>query len=227
MQKANSMVEAAGQCAGWLRSSALITTLMLAGCAALDPGAPIGIVTRAKGLPEIGRDGARYLVDEQSRVRVGDVLETNATSRLRVILDDGTSLELGGEARLILRRYQPQRGLRAPRTTVAWTMGAVDVRSGATSRGWRSRFEITTPLATMRLREARMLGTISSRPRELQVGMPQGLSISVRNRHGRARLATDGLRIKVPSNAAPEAPASWSTDDARRIEAGIVSPVES
>lgn len=215
-----------------MRGSAVIplvlfaAVLLTSGCTNLESGAPVGVVTRVEGLPEISRDGARYLVDEQSRVRVGDVLETNAASRLRVLLEDGTSLELGGEARLILKRYQPRRGPLAPRTTISWTMGAVDLRSGATSRGWRSRFEVTTPLATMRLREARMLGRISARPRELQVSMPGGRSISVWNQHGRERLATDGTRTRVPTNAAPETPLRSRPEDARLLEASIASPPE-
>ena len=151
----------------------LCTTALLLqlGCASLEQGTPVGVVTRVAGLPEIGRDGARYLADEQSRVRLGDVLETDTRSRMRVILDDGTSIELGGDARLVLKRYQPRRGLLAPRTTVTWNTGSVDLRSGATSRGWRSRFEMVTPLATLRMREARLLGEIIERPRVVHVGM--------------------------------------------------------
>ena len=204
----------------------LCTTALLLqlGCASLEQGTPVGVVTRVVGLPEIGRDGARYLADEQSRVRLGDVLEADTRSRMRVILDDGTSIELGGDARLVLKRYQPRRGLLAPRTTVTWNTGSVDLRSGATSRGWRSRFEMVTPLATLRMREARLLGEIIERPRVVHVGMRGGRSISVRNHHGSERLFEDRTRVTVPSNAAPMGPLAWRAEDVLRLEAAVQAP---
>ncbi len=207
-----------------LRLPCALSLLVLIGCAGLERGAPIGVVTRVEGLPEIGRDGARYLADEQSRVRLGDVLETNTHSRMRVILDDGTSIELGGDARLVLKRYQPRRGLMAPRTAVTWNTGSVDLRSGATSRGWRSRFEVATPLATLRMREARLLGEITERPRVVHVGMRGGRSISVRNEHGSKRLVDDRTRVTVPSNAGPTGPMSWRTEDMLRLETTVQTP---
>lgn len=149
-------------------------TVVLALCALCFPavagsataGETIGMVRNASGVATVDRGGKSLPAAPGLKLMAGDTLVTGRNGTLGAILRDDSSLSIGPESRLVLRRFQfsPNEGkfdlvARISRGTMAYLSGLIGKLAPE-----KARFE--TPTATIGIRGTRFalkVGGVSSR----------------------------------------------------------------
>ncbi len=205
---------------------ALVVLCTVACAGRLDPGATIGTVTEVSGLPTLVRNGGTYVLDAGSEIRLRDLLETPAASRVKVRLNDGTVLHAGGETRFVVHRFRPARTIFGPRLSLTQNTGILALEAGTMAHGWRSRFELRTPLARVRVRDADLLSVFEATTSGLDFTMTRGGRLSIRNAHGRTRLETPGYGVTVQSGSRARPPAPRSEAQLAAWRQMIAEPVD-
>jgi hypothetical protein len=129
-------------------------------------GESIGVVRTASGDATVTRGGKTVPAAPGGKLMVGDTLGTGRDGSLGVILHDDSSLSIGPESRLVLRKFlfSPSEGefalvVRITRGTMAYLSGLI-----GTLAPEKARFE--TPTATIGIRGTRFavkVGESSSR----------------------------------------------------------------
>ncbi len=114
-----------------------------------------GVVRVSAGKATVTRGGRVFAADVGTKLRVGDVLATGPGGSLGVILRDDSSLSIGPQSTLVIRKFlfAPSEGklgllVRLSRGTLAWISGAIARLAPETVR-----FE--TPTATIGIRGTR------------------------------------------------------------------------
>jgi len=68
----------------------------------------IGSVSEMRGMVSVGRNGGTFLLKDGDPVYAGDTLETASSSFIRLVLDDGSQINLGQESRIRVEITRPQ-----------------------------------------------------------------------------------------------------------------------
>jgi hypothetical protein len=110
----------------------------------------VGAVTRVQGSCVGVSDGTTRTLDKDVPVHLAEVISTGDAARLEIGLDDGTTLTLGENARLVIDRfvYRPSESLDALAVS---TRGAFRFVSGAFKTA-SSTVSVQTPVATLGVR---------------------------------------------------------------------------
>lgn len=189
----------------------LLVSLAVAGCTASSPSpAPrlIGFVGAVEGSPSVVRSSQSYLVDKQSHIYEGDIIQTNGASRVHIRMLDDMSLEIGPHAHIIFHEY-PVRGMAT--MTLASGSFKADLSTATSGRN----VAVRTPLGVISGDSGVFLGGFFAGPNVLDVAMSEGRTISVHNKHGEVRIKSIGEGTTIIGGTAPQPPQIWSS---RRLE---------
>ncbi|XOV87439.1 MAG: FecR domain-containing protein [Pseudomonadota bacterium] len=202
-------------------SNALIATLLLlAGCSTA-PGSigprVIATVTATVGAPNTIRKNQSYVLDQQSLIYEGDILQTKAAEKVQVVMIDNTIITLGPNSHLLFHEYSYREGDRGPRARLTLGSGTLLVDNPATQKSGRGKFAIQTPVATITVKGARFFGGFLFEPNTLDVALLRGDSVVIANAHGSTELTLPVSGTSVQGDRGPQPPSAWP--DARRLAA--------
>ena len=129
-----------------------VAILGLFGCVGSAWAAPVGFVTGVEGTAQVqaasGSAPQKIAVDGQ--VSVGDALQTESGSSLKVLLEDDTVLFLGPDTHVVIDRLVLGARASKERSIIRETQGHLRVNVGRMSGG--TRLEIQTPTALLEAR---------------------------------------------------------------------------
>ena len=166
----------------------------------------VGTVDRLQGDAKAvyGDDSRRLRV--RVAVRQDDLLVVAAGSRLRIELLDGTVLNLGANAELLLDEfvYQPTQGVGA--MTLRALRGAVEFIGGLIGRTPEAEVNVVLPVAILGVRGTRFWGGVIDD--NYAVFVAEGV-VSVRNRGGAVVLGPGEGTTLYDVQQAPTPPKQW------------------
>ncbi|MDA0787933.1 MAG: FecR domain-containing protein [Proteobacteria bacterium] len=203
----------------------LAALTLLSGCLSktFEPH-ELGKVTRSVGFPSVSRNSQTYILDRESIVYRGDIVNTNETSRIQISLADGTELALGSDSHLVFHTYRIKEGKPLASIVTAFTRGAIRVTRPSDRAGEKisEAVTLTTPLATVTSKGQDIWAgyLLDDRARSLDVTLLAGSRVRVSNGDGASSLTEAGYGIKVTTGAAPRAPQAW---DPKMTEQAIES----
>jgi hypothetical protein len=189
-----------------IRRRALLLSLALLPiglAAAASP--PVGQVVATKGAVFRESGGRREPAQKGTTLAVGDLVVTEAGAKAKLILNDGTIISLGENARLALAQYQGSDNayttrLRAEQGAMRFLFQrALDL----------SRFEVETETAVAAVRGTQWLMDV--KPGHTAAAMLSGV-VAVRAvgaPGGEVVLSEPGQGTDVRAGAAPTPPATW------------------
>ncbi len=196
--------------AGMLGLMALIS---LQGCLTRTVFEPdkLGTVTHAIGFPSVSRNSQTYILDRESIIYRGDIVNTDENSRIQIGLADGTVLSLGSNSHLVLHTYRIKEGKPFASIVTAFTRGAIRITRQGDDID--EAVVLTTPLATVWSKGQDVWAgyLLDDQSRSLDVSMLAGRQVRVSNRDGTSILNQAGYGIKVTTGAAPRGPRVWDT----------------
>lgn len=190
----------------------IIHVFLLTACATQPPSDPqhIGIVTTWHGLPSVKRNGRTYLLSTQSRIYPGDIVKNDETSQVNIHMIDDTQIILGPESHFVFHEYDFEPGSFFPTVRMTFTSGRIRTRTENVTRAWFGQFEIQTPLATIRPKNADFWAELASKDNTLEVIMLEGKGMQVANDHGAVRIKRQHFGTSVRAGSAPKTPNRWS-----------------
>lgn len=195
----------------------ILSVLLLTTCTTQLPTDPqhIGIVTTYTGMPSVIRNGKTYWLSTQSRIYSGDVVKTDETSRLKINMIDDSQIILGQESHLVFHIYDYEPGSFFPMARMTFISGNFRARTENVTRAWFGEFEIQTPLALVRPKNADFWGELSPSDNTLGIALLEGTEVRIANDHGSARIKRQNYGSSVHAGSAPQRPKRWSE---RKVE---------
>lgn len=155
------------------------------------------------------RQSQNYIIDVQSQLYEGDIVETDENARVHLTMSDGTRIDIAARSRLVLHQYVWQPGDSSPLARMTMTAGALHVAmpEGDVKRG---RFEVSTPMATIGVRGAEFAGGFVFAPSSLDVVLLSGPGVYVTNDHGTVEIIQQHDGTTVIGSTAPQLPKPWT-----------------
>jgi hypothetical protein len=171
-----------------------------------------GIVAALQGSAmATGTNGFDRRLQAGSTILVGDRVATAAGSRLRLIMNDGARLTLGGNATITIAVYEEDAS--TGNAVLGLDQGVVLVASGAISRLGPDRFTVTTPMAVLGIHDAEMWADLF--PDRLVLMLLSGSGVTASTPHGSVDLTRPQTGIDIVPGEPPPQPAPW---DPQRLE---------
>jgi hypothetical protein len=191
------------------RVACLIALTCLAGCTSLPyrsiPG-PMGTVTYAKGLPAVTRNNQPYILAEQSKIYIGDIVSTDERSTARLTLVSGQIIDIPPQTQWLVIDVTTN-GVDY-RSNSSLVQGALLVKGpGDTPH----QFTIRTAIAELQtLAEHFWLGYNKGSDAGLTVVAMDDVSVTVHNRDGTTTLTAPMQTTTVAPGVAPQDAVDWS-----------------
>ncbi|MCB1694163.1 MAG: FecR domain-containing protein [Pseudomonadales bacterium] len=205
----------------------LIALLLIAGCeTTLAPEteqAQIGVVVNTVGSPAIIRHNQDYIIDLQSKIYEGDILQTNDASRAQLQMIDGSELSVGPGSHILFQSWTAAgRGERTvPRMTL--NTGSIRVDSRGSREAARSTIELRTPLAIITARASDFWSGFLFGNSTLDINLISGDAVNVSNDHGSVSIALPGEGTTILGGTGPQPANTWTPrKQARAIEETII-----
>lgn len=124
---------------------------LLLASATMSLADPVAQIVRIAGVVELARDGQSGAAGLGTALEVGDVLRTQDQGRVRIQLIDGSTINLGSQAELVISEVVS--GGAGTERQIELDLGASGaLRAFAAPATPKSRFEIRTPLAVTAVR---------------------------------------------------------------------------
>ena len=148
-----------------MRPLLLLLTLLCPSCATLAWGqTPIGQVHATAGMVTCIRQQQVQVVTPGWVLQEGDTLATGAQdSRVAVTMVDGTRFALGARSRLVLRHYAYNPTTQTGAMAADLPQGTLAVQSGKLGAREDAPLRVTTPQATVRVRDAQAAIQVSGK----------------------------------------------------------------
>ncbi len=201
----------------------LVTIASLTACSNIEfegerPLISIGNVTAATGYPILIRKSRTYMLADQAKIYLGDIIETDQVSKIAIQMTDKTQFSLGSNSHFVLHTYEYSPNLRKARAKVSITSGSLRTTTSDIKSNWKAQFEIKTPLAIINVDSADfwcgyVFGENQSR---LDVTLIKGTSIITTNIHGSAEVIQPGFGTTVIGRSAPQPSQPWSKQKTTR-----------
>ncbi len=202
----------------------MFTALVLSGALALPvAGQPIGEVTRLKGKADLWRPPAEEPLEvfRGMPVHKGDRIITQRRSRVRILLNDGSTLSLGAKAELTLDEFQFSPQQKTRRGLFNLTLGKLRVFASDLIGFKERELKVKTPTAIAGLRGTLFMVWVISKDLTRVVCLEK--EIWVANIFKPAeyliltrQLATDIMRLKPPTR-----PVKLSPEQLRKLQEGL------
>lgn len=175
-----------------------------------QPTESIGRVTAIEGQATILRQG-RFAAEPltlQKPVFPEDIIETGATSKVRITLTDTTVISLGEQSRLELRQflYDARQQTRTARLSVLRGFFRAIINKLVA----QSTFDVITPTAVAAIRGTDLMGEVTAESTSIVV-LEGAVTISnVRTLFRGLATLTPGTGTTVTIDQAPSTPTRWS-----------------
>lgn len=180
-------------------TAGLMAILALPGCQVeqiLEPE-PIGQVSKSIGFPVVNRNNQKYILAPQSSIYASDIFDTDGSSMVEISLTDNTVITASYKSHFSLHSHV-QHG-NSFTTHLTLTRGSLKV---ATSQ--LGDLELKTPLAVAQLQGGEMF--VSFKSNTLEIILPEGGSVTVRNDHGDVSINSSRYGTTVIAGSAPQNP---------------------
>jgi ferric-dicitrate binding protein FerR (iron transport regulator) len=125
----------------------MLLAATLAGVANAAHAQEVGSVATMEGAPEGGRDGAWSTLAIGNPIHVGDGVRTGADSRARIVLLDGSVLNLGKQAQITIAEATTDESGRAVRAVIQLHAGALEAAVGPDYTRPGAAFDVKTQTA--------------------------------------------------------------------------------
>jgi len=194
-----------------------ILAMMTLSCAKANAATQVGAVSRVQGQCSGVSEGVTRTLSTGAPVHLAEEISTGGEARLEIGLDDGTTLTLGENARLVIDRfvYRPRESLDELAVS---TVGAFRFVSGAFKTA-ASSVSVQTPVALIGVRGTDFWGG----PIDGQFGvfLLEG-AVSVTNNAGEAVLDAPGEGVNLEGlDVAPGPVTIWPDDKTARAFATV------
>ncbi len=194
-------------------SSAVLATLVLLTSCSTTPGTigprVIATVMAVAGAPNTIRKNQSYMLDQQSLIYEGDILQTDAAGKVQVVMIDNTMITLGPNSHLLFHQYKYRDGDAGPTARLTLGNGTLLVDNPTTQKAARQKFEIQTPVALISVKGAMFFGGFLFEPNTLDVALFRGNSVVVSNDHGSTELTKPGSGTSVQGSRGPQPSSAW------------------
>ena len=134
-------------------ATAIFLPALLSGCFFRTPVSNepkhIGDVIEATGSPFVIRRNENYIIDVQSRIYEGDIIETDDTSKAQIEMTDRSMIRIGPGSHFVFNRYDYAPGASSPVARMTFTEGSVRIETRDIALARRPTFEVKTPFAVV------------------------------------------------------------------------------
>ncbi len=191
------------------KAASLIALIWVAGCSSLpyqSLSGPIATVKSAAGLPGVTRNNQPYILAEQSKIYIGDIISTDERSTARLALVSGHTINIAPQTQWLV---------------IDVTSNGIDYKSNSSlSRGALQvkgpgdrphEFNIRTAIAELQTLAAHFwLGYHKGDNAGLTVAAMDGVPVTVRNRNGETILTAPLQTTTIAPGVAPQITVDWS-----------------
>lgn len=181
----------------------------------------VGEIARVHGTVKIIREGRTLMPVAGESICVKDRFVTDARAVTELKFRDGTEVTVGKDSIFVITRWK-QRRLFANEAGFELVTGAFRALTGAMTQR-RSKFEVTTPIATIGIRGTEFWGGLDLSPGALDVVMLKGKGVYLKNDAGETEITTPGNGVTVRSGNKPGDPVVWSPEKLKRA-IGTITP---
>jgi hypothetical protein len=193
-------------------ASNVVLLLSLVGCSATDETGPsepehAALISSVMGSPSVLRRSKNYILDAQSRIFVGDIVETRTASRVLLELPYGYEIALGDNSHFAFNEFSTVDNARI-QAALALARGALRLTS-STSIG-NGSFEIRTPMATIRFSEGDIWIGFTPDGTGLDIVMLAGDGLTITNGRFSTELSAPGEGLSIVRGSGPQAISVWS-----------------
>lgn len=206
---------------GWKNSAAalgLATLLALVGLPAGAQQQVVGTVESLQGRAMVEAGGAKRSLGTGAVIRMGDVIETGADAKLAVRFNDGTALNLGGNARFAVDRFAFDPSARKGEFVGRALQGGFFFVGGRSEAEPNAKVEIRSPHALLGVRgTAFFAGPIDG---EYGVFVREGRVVVTAGGESLPLVATEGTMIKAPGDK-PQPKRVWGQPKIDRALASV------
>jgi ferric-dicitrate binding protein FerR (iron transport regulator) len=193
-----------------------LLSLLPSAAARAQDGKSIGHVTGLEGkvtvLPQ-GKFTSELLTLRRPLFRE-DIIETDRSSKVRIMLTDTTVISLGEQSRLELKEFSHEARQQTRAGRFAMTLGVF--RAILKEMLPPSTFEVTTPTAIAAIRGTDLMGEVSPDSTAIVVLDGSVEVLKIRPSLPEPVILTPGMGTTVTSDQPPSTPTRWSES---RIEA--------
>lgn len=206
---------------GWKNVAAalgLATLLGLVGLPSLAQQQVVGTVEALQGRATVESGGARLSLGHGAVIRLGDVIETAADTKLAVRLNDGTALNLGPGARFAVDAFTFDPSARKGEFLGRALQGGFFFVGGRTEAQPGAKVEIRSPHALLGVRgTAFFAGPIDG---EYGVFVREGRVVVTAGGESLPLAASEGTMIKAPGDK-PQPKRVWGQSKIDRALASV------
>lgn len=169
----------------------------------------VGTVVQSTGLPSVVRNSRPYILAEQSRIYADDILSTDSYSLVKILMNSGSTVELGTQARMRLMEVATNGS--NTRTQLSLSAGSLEISAANDA----DDFTINTNIARVESISANFWLGYADRGKSLDVISLGGTEVQVSNRGGQVTLTTSLTGTSITAGAAPQDIVSWSENKFR------------
>ena len=194
-----------------LRAVAFVAIALLPSLLSAQPNVQVGRVAAIEGAARVARGGAQATpLRLDSPLFRADTINTEAGARLRIALQDDTTVILGELSTLTISRVGESREGRAPASRL--TIGGGVARIVAQAVLPRAEHEVRTPTAIAAVRGTEYL--LEVKPTSSAFAVLKGI-VAVSNARADVRgavLVNEGQGTDVASDRPPTPPTTWGAE---------------
>ncbi|HIG42757.1 MAG: FecR family protein [bacterium] len=178
----------------------------------------IGVVTASTGYPKVIRKSSTYILASQAKIYQGDIIETDATSKVLIQMTDETSFSLGPNSHFVLHTYDYSPKKNTAIVKMSFTSGSLRTKTSNLAEPRKRTFEIKTPLAVISVLAADFWSgyLFGENQNTLDVAMITGAGIIATNDHGSVGIVEQGYGTTVIGRSALQTAKRWSRQKTRR-----------
>lgn len=134
---------------------ALIAAIVL--ITPLFASADIGQIKSMSGEVWVVRDGERITAERGTRLNTNDVIETGASGRVGLMLEDNTRMSAGPNSRIGLDRFRFDPTTHDGQSVTSISKGTLSIISGQLAKRSKDAVTVKTPSSVLAVRGTRFL----------------------------------------------------------------------